>query len=161
MATEHPLRPTNRFQRLFCITISPSPADPGCWAVEGDCLTVDLARAPELAPVGGAMRIEDARLPDRVLVVHGEDGQYRGFRNRCACGGFRIDPVPGQEKIRCCTPMQSTYDYAGNPLSKTVNRQLDLLPASVDGTKLALDIRILREPAPHSRRGNPGGSAGA
>jgi hypothetical protein len=153
MTSTHPLKATNIFQRLFCVTISPLPSDTGCFAVDGDRLTILIDRAPELAPAGGALRIEDARLPDRVLVVHGEDGQLRAFRNRCACGGFRIDPVPGQQKIRCCTPMQSSYDYAGSPLSRTVNRSLDVLPSTVEGTTLTVDIRALRQPAPHQRKG--------
>ncbi len=152
MANTHPLKPTNIFQRLFCVTISPLPSDPGSFAVDGDRLTIRLDRARELEPVGGALRIEDPLLPDRVLVVHGEDDQFRAFRNRCACGGFRIDPVPGQEKIRCCTPMQSTYDYAGSPLSRTVNRSLDVLPCSRAGTTLTVDVGLLREPAPHLRK---------
>jgi hypothetical protein len=153
MTSSHPLKPTNMFQRLFCVTISPRPADSGCWDVAGDRLTIELARAPEIGPAGGALRLEDGRLPDRVLVVHGEDGQYRAFRDRCACGGFRIDPVPGEPRIRCCTPMQSTYEYSGKPLSKHVTRSLDLLPTTLDGGRLSVDIGLLREPAPHARKG--------
>jgi nitrite reductase/ring-hydroxylating ferredoxin subunit len=146
-----PLRP-NPLKRLFCIQVSPRPADPGCLAIAGDTLSVELARAPELRAPGGALRLDDQRLPDRILVVHGQDGTLRAFRNRCACGGFRIDPVPGEEKIRCCTLAQSTYDYTGKPISGPAKKNLDLLPTRATAERLEIDLAPIRNtPPPHAR----------
>ena len=152
MSELKPPKATNIFQRLFCITISPLPADTGCWTISGDEMQVDLDRAPELRPVGRSIRIEGERLPDRVLLVHGEDGIYRAFRNRCACGGFRIDPVPGEQKVRCCTPMQSTYDYTGKPTTSHPDKSVELLTTKVHGEILKIDISPLHQPAPHARK---------
>lgn len=104
-------------------------------------LVLALDRAPELLLRGGALRLESERLPDRVLVVHGVDGVYRAYRNHCACGGFRVDPVPSEEKIRCCTLMQSTFDYEGRRLSGSAKKDLDVLPVEKTEGTLRIDLR--------------------
>jgi cytochrome b6-f complex iron-sulfur subunit len=148
-----PLSTTNPLKRLLCLSMSPPPEDPGCVSIRGDAVTIDLSRAGVLGSPGGALRLDDERLPDRVLVVHGVDGVFRAFRNRCACGGFRVDPVPGEEKIRCCTLMQSTYDYAGKRLSGSARKDLDVLPVTGESGRLEIDVATLRDrPAPHLRK---------
>lgn len=155
MPVKEPLPRTNILKRLFCLSMSPRPRDSGCHAVQGDQLMLDLSRAPELNEKGGALRLESADLPDRVLVVHGPDGGFHAYRNRCACGGFRIDPVPGEGKVRCVTPMQSTYDgAAGKPLTKMVERSVDVLPVEESGSRLVIDIALLQQPPPHKRKDN-------
>jgi nitrite reductase/ring-hydroxylating ferredoxin subunit len=151
--SEHKLlKPTNIFQRLFCVTISPPPADAGCWNLTGDKLEINLTRAPELQPIGRSIRLEDDKLPDRVLLVHADDGTFHAFRNRCACGGFRIDPVPGEAKVRCCTPMQSTYDLTGKPTGRHPDKDVETLAVTVSDGLLTVDITPLRQPAPHTRK---------
>jgi hypothetical protein len=145
------MKPTNIIQRLFCVTISPEPSEPGCWSLSGDQLVLELARVPELQSRGRSLRLEGDKLPDRILVIHAEDGTFHAFRNRCACGGFRIDPVPGQAEVRCCTPMQSTYDFTGKPTGPHPNKDVDVLAVSISEDLLTIDISPLHQPAPHAR----------
>ena len=152
MSTKVPFPPSHPLKRLFCSATSPPPRSAACWEICGDSVEIDLAQAPELKAPGGALRLDGVNLPDRVLVVHGIDGIFRSYRNRCACGGFRIDPVPGEQKIRCCTLMQSTYDYDGKRLSGMDERELDVLPVEAGQERLIIDITSLREPAPHKRK---------
>lgn len=152
MATS-PLPKTNALMRLFCQSISPPPEDPGCYEVADDKMTVDLTRAGVLAAPGGALRLDDDRLPDRILLVHAADGAFHAYRNRCACGGFRVDPVPGEEKIRCCTLMQSTYDYAGRRVSGSAQKDLDVLAVEAGDGRLVVDLSSIRDlPPPHARK---------
>jgi hypothetical protein len=139
-------------KRLFCVQMTAVPRDSGSYQVEGDKLVVDLARVVELGRPGGAVRLVSPDLPDQVIVVRGQDDCVRAYRNRCACGGFRVDPVPGEDKMRCVTPMASTYDNAGNPLTEMVQRKLDSLPVSEDGGRLVIDIAALSAPPPHKRK---------
>ena len=127
-------------QRLFCVPATPLPGKASCWSYEGEQLVLDLSAAPELSEPDSALRIEDETLPDRVLVVHCLDGVYRAYSNHCACGGFRIDPVPGEEKIRCCTLMQSTYDYEGNFLTGSAKKPITLYDTTVKGTRLIIHL---------------------
>jgi nitrite reductase/ring-hydroxylating ferredoxin subunit len=147
-----PVPRTNPFKRLLCIQVSPRPGNLACLDVSGDALTIDRSLAPELGDPGGALRLDDARLPDRILVVHGRDGTFRAYRNRCACGGFRIDPVPDEEKIRCCTLAQSTYDYSGRPISGPAKKNLDLLPTQVSAERLVIDLAPIRNTRPPHKR---------
>jgi len=120
--------------------MSPAPADPECWSYSKPRLTVTLERAPELSLPGSALRVEDKRLPDRVLIVHGIDGAFHAYANHCSCGGFRVDPVPGEEKIRCCTLGMSTFEYAGASLTKRLDHGLTVYPVERGGDTLTVDL---------------------
>jgi nitrite reductase/ring-hydroxylating ferredoxin subunit len=145
MPASSPLPRTNPLFRLFCRTMSPLPSDAAGHRLEGDTLVLDLARCPELAQPGGALRLESPPLPDRILVVHGVDGELHAYRNHCACGGFRIDPVPGEPKIRCCTLAQSTYDYEGSRISGPAKDSLTTYPVTAEGRTLRIDLANKRE----------------
>jgi len=139
--------------------MSPEPGDSGCYALtgeSGETLVVTLERAPELARPGGALRLEGEGLPDRLLIVHGLDGSYHAYRNHCACGGFRVDPVPQEEKIRCCTLMQSTYGYDGKRLSGSAEKDLDVLRVEALEGALRIDLSGVRDTPPaHARKKEP------
>lgn len=106
----------NIFQRLFGIPATRPPQDPGCWSIGGGQLTIDLAKAPELSSKGGAIRLEGSGLPHRVLVFQDDEGTYRAYRNACGHVGRRVDPVPGDGTIQCCSFNHATYDYDCNKL---------------------------------------------
>jgi cytochrome b6-f complex iron-sulfur subunit len=153
MPATSPLPRTNPLFRLFCRSMSPLPTDPSGHRLEGQTLVLDLARCPELAQQGGALRIEEPGLPDRIIVVHGIDGELHAYRNHCACGGFRVDPVPGERKIRCCTLAQSTYDYDGKFLKGTAKKDLDVLPVTRAGQTARIDLAgVTGTEPPHKRK---------
>jgi nitrite reductase/ring-hydroxylating ferredoxin subunit len=104
------------FQRLFGKCATECPANPSCWSYIDGVVVVDPEAAPELADRGGAIRIEGKALPDRLLLVHGEDGNYYAFRNKCSHSGRRMDPVPGTNTIQCCSIGKSTFDTKGTKL---------------------------------------------
>lgn len=103
-------------QRLFGISATKVPADQGCWTYADGKLRLELRRAHELAQPGGAIRLEGKNLPDRILVVRGDDGNYHAFRNRCQHMGRRLDPVPGTPTVQCCSINKTTYAYDGKVL---------------------------------------------
>lgn len=128
------------YQRLFCIPSTPLVPEERGWRFAGGVLTVDLSRNRELSEPDTALRFESGGLPDRVLVVHGTDGTYHAYSNNCACGGFRVDPVPGEQMIRCCTLMQSTYDYDGKFLKGTAKKDLTVYEVSVKADELEVQV---------------------
>ena len=92
------------FQRLLGISATTKPGIDDCWNYAEGKLTIDLDKAVELKIPGGAIRFEGKGLPERVLVVSGEDGDYRAFHNRCThLGHRRLDPVPGTSTVQCCS----------------------------------------------------------
>ena len=127
-------------QRLFCVPATPLAPEGDGWSFADGVLTVDLKKTRGLSAPDTALRFESGGLPDRVLVVHGTDGTFHAYSNHCACGGFRVDPVPTEQKIRCCTLMQSTYDYDGKFLKGTAKKDLTVFEVSVEGDALQVKV---------------------
>ncbi len=127
-------------KRVFGISVTSTPADEGCYTAQGGTVQLDLSRAPELSAAGAALRLESPDLPDRLMVLHGIDGVFRAYTNHCACAGWRIDPVPGEHKVRCCTLAQSTYDYDGKKLSGSAKTDLTTHAVEVDGDQLTITL---------------------
>ena len=129
------------FQRLLgkCVTELPVNAD--CWSFTDGIITVDLNRAPELEPVAGALRIESDALPERILVVYGEDCQYHAFKNHCSHSKRRLDPVPGTETVQCCSIGKSTFDYSGKILNNDKLEDIKVYPVELADGKLTIKLR--------------------
>jgi nitrite reductase/ring-hydroxylating ferredoxin subunit len=127
-------------QRLFGIPATKIPSNPGCWTYAQGKLEVDLARAVELSKPGGAIRLEGSNLPERVLVVHGEDGNYYAFRNRCKHMGRRLDPVPGTSTVQCCSIGKTTYAYDGGVLSGPAKGPVQTLAIQANNGKLVIAL---------------------
>ena len=100
-----------------------------------------VGKASELKAPGGAARFEGNNLPMRVLVVYGEDGEYRAFHNRCThMGHRRLDPVPGTDTVQCCSINKSTYDADGNKIFGPAPRPITRYPVEKDQEKLIVSI---------------------
>ena len=127
------------FKKLFGISVT-KPAQEGSWKLNDGTIEIDLDRAPELSSPNGALRLEGEGLDPRMLVIHGVDGQYHAYKNNCACSGWRIDPVPGEEKVQCCTLASSTYDYTGKRVSGPAKDDLQVFPVEAEGKKLTIKL---------------------
>ena len=128
-------------KRLLGICETPLPADNACWDYVDRTIRLQLDRAPELARPGNAVRLEGKGLPKRVLVVHGEDGGYHAFGNRCTHMGRRIDPLPGSDRMECCSVSKSTFTYAGEPVGGAARKPLEVFPASVEGNEIRIPVK--------------------
>ncbi len=130
------------FRRLFGICVTSLPSDTDCWQIQGGKIEIDLSKASELTLKGGALRLEGQGLEPRMLVIHGVDGKFYAYQNNCACSGWRLDPVEGEEKIRCYTLAQSTFDYSGHPVSGPAEKDLKVYPVEVgeDDRTLRIDV---------------------
>lgn len=130
----------NIFQRILGICATKPPSDEGCWTFENGKVTVDLARVPELSQKSGAIRLEKKGLPERMLVVHGEDDNYHVFRNKCAHAKRRMDPIPGAGQVQCCSVGKSTFEYDGKRISGSAKNDIQVYPVTVEGEKLVVTV---------------------
>lgn len=129
------------FKKLFGICETRPPSDSGCWSYSDGKLKVDLSRASELAAPGGAIRIEGGKLPKRVLVIHGDDGAFHAFPNRCThVGHRRLDPLFGSGKVRCCSVGQSEFDYEGHRLAGSAKDDIQPFEVTVEGETLVVAV---------------------
>lgn len=101
-------------------------------------IEIDLNRVPELSNSGSAIRLEGGGLPERILVVHGNDGEFHAFRNKCMHGGRRIDPLPGNSSVRSCSVSKATYDYSGKVISGPAKGPLEKYPTRKENGKLVV-----------------------
>ena len=127
------------FAKLLGICSTPLPADTSCWSFADGKVEVDLARVRELASPGGAVRLEGSTLPRRVLVVRDQEGGYHAFPNRCThMGHRRLDHLPEEGKIKCCSVGQSEFDYEGHRLSGSASEPIEPLRLEQGDEKLTI-----------------------
>jgi nitrite reductase/ring-hydroxylating ferredoxin subunit len=138
MATK-PLK-RNLLQRIFGISATKPPVDENCWTYSQGRLTVDINRLPELSQPWGAVRIESANLPARVLLMKDSEGNYRAFRNHCEHAGRRLDPVPGTQTVQCCSVGQSVFNYDGQILTGSAGKPLMIYPVQINNNKLIITL---------------------
>ena len=127
-------------KRIFGICETGVPNDGSCWSVQDGVVEVQLDKAPELTKQGAAMRHEGQGLEPRLLLLNGIDGKYHAYENACACSGWRLDPVEGEEKVQCCTLMASTYDYDGKKLSGPAEKDVVTHPVEEEDGKLTIRL---------------------
>lgn len=128
------------WKRLFGICLTQLPANLESWKYENGLLIVDLSQTPELSHKAGAIRIEDEKLPNRVLVVHGDDDKYYAYQNRCMHAKRRMDPVPESNTIQCCSVGKATYDYDGKLIHGSAKGPLTIYPVDHENGKLFINI---------------------
>ncbi len=117
------------------------PANAGSWRLNGSVVELKLDKAPELRGRGSAVRLEGAGLPVRVLVVHGDDGEWYAFQNSCTHAGRRIDPLPGKGQVQCCSLGRSTWNYRGEVISGASGKPLGRFAVHRDGGMLFVDTK--------------------
>ena len=134
--------PVEFIKRLLGICKTKQPANPDCWRYIKGRVEVDLGLACELIEPGDAIRLEGKKLGgERVLVLLGVDNEYHAFKNRCTYTGHRrIDPLPGEAKLRCCSVDKSTFDYKGNVVSGPAKEPLTVLPTEILDDRLVIRL---------------------
>ena len=127
-------------QRVFGICATKPPADTDCFQFENDMVVLDLAKAPELKTQDSAIRLEGKNLPERILVVNGSDGKYHAFINKCSHMGRRLDPIPGETRVQCCSVGNSTFDYSGKLLSGSAKKEIKISDIRQENGKLMIRL---------------------
>lgn len=126
------------FKRLFGICQTQLPQAEDCWKYDGNVLKVDLTKVPELSNPGSAVRIEDKSLPERILVVHGDDNKWYAFKNKCTHGGRRLDPLKGEGQLECCSVGKSQFSYDGKLLGGSARKDIETYDTEIENDELTL-----------------------
>lgn len=108
--------------------------------ISGEKLVLDLAAAPALAPVGGAIKLKLDAAPGKISVVHVAPDQYLAFVNRCTHGGVEIDYRHDEKALACTSCHGGRFDLAGKVLAAPVKEPLRMLPVSVVGQTLEITL---------------------
>lgn len=111
------------------------------WSIEGDKVKINISQMAEHLPKGGAIYLKGKGLSRPVFLFRTDDDRYLAFQNRCThIGHRRLDPVPGENKIRCCSVFHSTYDLEGNPVSGPARQQLKKHTVEQTDDKLVITL---------------------
>lgn len=127
-------------KRILGICETGQPSDEGAWTYADRQIRIRLDRMPELAHPGGAVRLEGGGLPRKILVVHGTDGRFHALANRCTHMGRRLDPLPGTDRIECCSVSRSTFSYTGEPVSGAAKDPVETFPTLTEGDGLTITL---------------------
>ena len=128
-------------KRIFGISDTPLPQDEGSWTwSENGEVMVDLDRTLELARPGSAVRLEGRELPERILVVNDEDGNYHAYGNRCTHFGRRIDLLKDGGGLMCCSVNKSRFNFEGEVVNGPAKGPIRILP--VEATSGTLKIKV-------------------
>ena len=128
------------WDRVMGNPITQLPQIEGAWTYAANKLTLDLSKLPEIGDLGGAVRIEGEVLPEPIVIIYGEDGNYYAFKNACTHAGRMIDPVAGTMTLECCSVSGSTFDYQGNVLSGPAEGALTSYPLVVEQEQLVISL---------------------
>ncbi len=124
------------FARIFGICKTRTPGDADSWNYSEGKVEISLERVSEILKPGSAVRLEGKGLPQRILLIHGHDGQFHAFENKCSHMGRRTDPLDGTEKIQCCSVSCSTFDYTGKPVSGPARTPLKKLRVETEERRI-------------------------
>lgn len=127
-------------KRIFGISATPPPGNAAGWEFANQTIKIDLNQMPELVSPGSAVRLEGKGLPVRTLVVHGQDGDFHAYANRCTHMGRRIDILPGTDRIECCSVSKSTFDYGGRPLGGAAKKPLRVFAVTLSNNELTIQL---------------------
>jgi nitrite reductase/ring-hydroxylating ferredoxin subunit len=127
-------------RRIFGICETKPPENPDCWNYSSGKVEIELSKVPKLNEKNSAIRLEGKGLPNRLLVVHGDDDVYHVFENKCTHFGRRLDPLPGKRLIQCCSIGKSTFDYTGANVSGSAKEPTRLFPVEKQNGVLIIKL---------------------
>ena len=113
---------------------------PGLWSLEDGKVRVKLGEVPELSQAGGAVYLEGQGLEKPVLILRTREDKYLAFASVCPHMKRKIDPVPGEPFLRCCSVMHSTFDYEGRRISGPANGSLTKYGVELDDGNLVITL---------------------
>lgn len=130
----------NIFQRLFGIPATKAVLSENYWNLKDNKISLNLLKCPEISSNNSAIRLENEKLPHNVLVIKANDGNFYAFKNSCTHGGRRLDPVPGNDAVQCCSIGKSTFTCEGKLIDGSAKEHIVTHKTSIDGNNLIIDL---------------------
>jgi cytochrome b6-f complex iron-sulfur subunit len=76
-----------------------------------------------------------------ILILRTSDDKYLACADTCTHAGRKLDPVPGNPVLRCCSVGHSTFDYDGNVIKGPANQPLTRYETELSGDDLLVHIK--------------------
>jgi cytochrome b6-f complex iron-sulfur subunit len=110
------------------------------WQTEGTTVRVRVDEAMELQEPLGAVYLKGKGLKRPILIVRDQEGELRCFLNRCTHAGRKLDPVPGEAALRCCSISHSTFDLDGRKLGGPAKGPIRVLQSDLSNGELVINL---------------------
>jgi len=115
--------------------------DSTSWRMDDGRVVVKLEDAPELNKKGGAVYLNGGGLAKPILLVRAEDGSMLAFANRCLhLLGRKVDPVPGESRLRCCSLGHSEYGYDGQVIKGPAKEPLKKYAVEINNGDIVVTL---------------------
>jgi nitrite reductase/ring-hydroxylating ferredoxin subunit len=114
--------------------------DPEFSRRQGSSIRVRVGVVPELQGLATAVYLGGGSLENPVLLLRRDEDHYLAFSNRCTHMGRRINPVPGQEVLRCCSVSHSLFDLQGRVVAGPAERRLTVYPTKLESGELVVTL---------------------
>ena len=113
------------------------------YRIEGDELNIALEGIPELARVGGSVKVTSKQLSDPLIIAHVSEGKYVVASVRCTHWGRELEYLPEAQKFRCVSLGHSEFSTDGSLLKGPAERPLriyEVSPGETDQKRLTITV---------------------
>jgi len=106
--------------------VGDTPAIPaGAYMVQDNKVQVALDKTPELAKVGGSVKIEDENLPTPIIIARTGDREYAAVSMKCTHGDRDLEYVHSDKKFRCVSFGHSEFNEDGELLKGPAEKPVE------------------------------------
>ena len=116
------------------------PLNPELWNLEENRAKVKLDQMPKQLQDGEAIFLQGKGLKKPVFILKVSTDKYLAFTNSCTHAGRKLDPVPGEPLLRCCSVNHSTFDYDGNKINGPAKDPLTRHEVELSETELIITL---------------------
>lgn len=116
----------------------------GAYDIDGRTVRIRLVQVPELASVGGAVKMIDARLPEPIIVGRTGEAEYVALSLRCPHRGVEVEYRPKAGDFRCASLGHSTFGKDGARKGGFARKPLRKFDVKLirDGTDTTLTLAV-------------------
>ena len=97
-----------------CCTLPEAPV--GAVQIESGLVTIDLAKAPELARTGGSIRVANEARKLQIVIARPEKGRFVALDQKCTHGGGALTYVHRHKHLYCTCWGHSKFALDGSVL---------------------------------------------
>ena len=99
---------------LFGTGTTPEISREAYEVLDGETIRIDLDHVPELASVGGAVKISDSDMDDSLIIARTSENDYVATSIFCTHRGVEVEYRHGDQCLKCASLGGSTFGTNGD-----------------------------------------------
>ena len=119
---------------------TPSIAQDAYEIVKDKGIRISLDKVPELATVGGAIKILDPNIDDSLIVARIAEDAYVAASIKCTHRGVEVEYQPDCKCFKCASLGGSEFKTSGEKISGFAKKPLKTYPVSSEGNILVVRL---------------------